>query len=212
MYNTNIPKDTELPSTQQLIKSTIAALFVALVLLITVILPAEYGVDPTGVGKTLGLTQMGEIKTQLANEASQENQLQASKDNPQEIKEVELSDVVVTNMATDLEPVNVKPPETRTFQLKPGQAAEIKLGMSKGAVVTYDWSVNTGHVNYDVHGDTKGVDYYGYGKGKSATQDSGELRAAFDGKHGWFWRNRSDQVVTVTLVVSGDYVGIHRVL
>ena len=33
------------------------------------VLPAEYNIDPTGVGRALGLTQMGEIKTQLAREA-----------------------------------------------------------------------------------------------------------------------------------------------
>ncbi|MFY0700038.1 MAG: transmembrane anchor protein [Bermanella sp.] len=212
MYNANIPKDNELPSTKQLIKSTIAALVVALILLATVILPAEYGVDPTGLGKTLGLTQMGEIKSQLAHEAKQENSMQVSKAIPQETKEIEQTSVIETDRVSEIEPMDIKPSDTRSFKLKPGQAAEIKLGMNKGGVVAYDWSVNKGHVNYDVHGDTKGVDYFGYSKGKSVTQDSGELKAAFDGKHGWFWRNRSDQVVTVTLVVSGDYRGVYRVL
>ena len=32
-------------------------------------LPAEYGIDPTGVGRLTGLTEMGEIKQQLAAEA-----------------------------------------------------------------------------------------------------------------------------------------------
>ena len=42
----------------------------AVALLATVILPAEYAVDPTGIGGILGLTQMGEIKQQLADEAT----------------------------------------------------------------------------------------------------------------------------------------------
>ncbi len=35
-----------------------------------VYLPAEYGTNPTGVGSILGLTEMGEIKQQLAAEAA----------------------------------------------------------------------------------------------------------------------------------------------
>jgi hypothetical protein len=46
------------------------ALAVAASLLITIVLPAEYGIDPTGVGRVLGLTRMGEIKTRLAREAA----------------------------------------------------------------------------------------------------------------------------------------------
>ena len=88
MHNSNIPEDRELPSTQKLLKSTIIALITAIVLLITVVMPAEYGVDPTGLGKTLGLTQMGEIKSQLAHEAKQENPMQVSKAIPQETKEI----------------------------------------------------------------------------------------------------------------------------
>ena len=51
-------------------RSTLIAAAVALVLLITVVLPAEYGIDPTRIGRVLGLTQMGEIKVRLAREAA----------------------------------------------------------------------------------------------------------------------------------------------
>ncbi|MBA3919854.1 MAG: hypothetical protein C0516_14885 [Gemmatimonas sp.] len=42
---------------------------IALVLAVTAVLPAEYGVDPTGVGSRIGLTQMGRLKQELAKEA-----------------------------------------------------------------------------------------------------------------------------------------------
>jgi hypothetical protein len=210
MNNVNIPKDNELPSSKQLIKATVVALLIAIILLVTVILPAEYGVDPTGVGETLGLTKMGEIKKQLAGEAKQEVQQTT----------IGKTKLVTKSVATDIEDelvvkassVEVMVTESRSIQLKPGEAAEIKLSMKKGAVVTYEWSVNTGHVNYDIHGDGVGIKYFGYGKGKAKKEDKGELKAAFDGKHGWFWRNRSNQTVTVTLSVFGDYNEIHRVL
>ena len=69
MYNTDMPTRAELPSTGQLVRSTLIALATAMVLLVTVILPSEYAIDPTGIGRLLGLTEMGEIKQQLADEA-----------------------------------------------------------------------------------------------------------------------------------------------
>ncbi len=63
-------EDAELPSTRTLVRSTVISAIVAIVLLVTTVLPAEYGVDPTGIGRTLGLTQMGELKLELAREAA----------------------------------------------------------------------------------------------------------------------------------------------
>ena len=73
MYNSDMPTCAELPSTQQLVRSTLIALVSAIVILVAVILPAEYAIDPTGAGKVLGLTDMGEIKQQLAQEAAADN-------------------------------------------------------------------------------------------------------------------------------------------
>ncbi|MGH1365607.1 MAG: transmembrane anchor protein [Calditrichia bacterium] len=207
MHNANVPNDIELPSSKQLIKSTIIALITALVLLVTVVLPAEYAIDPTGIGKVLGLTEMGEIKNQLALEAAQQRQAPVSEVGVPEAKEVAAPKAIEEKAVA-----KTPPTETRVITLKPGEAAEIKLGMKKGAVAMYEWSVNTGHVNYDTHGDGAGIKYFGYGKGRAVTEDKGELTAEFDGKHGWFWRNRSKQTVTVTLIVSGDYSGVYRVL
>ena len=72
MYNHEMPSPAEQPSTRQLIRSTLIAAVSALVLLLTVVLPSEYGVDPSGIGRVLGLTEMGEIKTRLAREAAKD--------------------------------------------------------------------------------------------------------------------------------------------
>jgi len=69
MYNKDLPSRSELPSSARIIRSTVTAVLSAIVLLVTVVLPAEYAVDPTGMGRVLGLTEMGEIKQQLAKEA-----------------------------------------------------------------------------------------------------------------------------------------------
>jgi len=87
--------------------------------------------------------------------------------------------------------------------------------MNKGAQARYEWAASGGPVNYDTHGDPvnapKGF-YHGYGKGRGAEGDSGTLQAAFDGAHGWFWRNRSKSEITITLKTRGDYEQIKRVL
>lgn len=67
-----VPTLPELPSSRALLRSTIIALVTAAALLVTVVLPAEYGIDPSGVGRVLGLTQMGEIKVRLAREAAED--------------------------------------------------------------------------------------------------------------------------------------------
>src|SRR3546814_925855 len=99
--------------------------------------------------------------------------------------------------------------------LKPSEAAEIKLDMRKGATVNYTWSTKGGLVNVDAHGDPydapKGF-YHGYGKDRQINGKDGVLEAAFDGKHGWFWRNRSKGTVTITLKTDGNYQSIKRVV
>ena len=121
MYNAKLPDKNELPSTRQLLTSTLAALAVATALLVTAVLPAEYGVDPTGIGRALSLTQMGEIKAQLAAEAEAE-----------EVKASEAPTAATEDVAT-----TTSKPDTRLAEesisvtLAPGEAAEVKLAMDE---------------------------------------------------------------------------------
>jgi len=91
------------------------------------------------------------------------------------------------------------------LSLDPGEGLEIKLVMDRGATVRYSWTTTGGAVNYDTHADNDSIDYFSYATGNSVTADEGEIVAAFDGNHGWFWRNRGDGVVAVTLRTEGDY-------
>jgi len=78
MYSAKKPDASELPSTGKLLKSTGIAVAIASALLVTVVLPAEYGLDPTRIGSLLGLTEMGRIKMQLAAEAEAEDAVEAA--------------------------------------------------------------------------------------------------------------------------------------
>ena len=55
------PEIGELPNKKILNRATLIAATIAAVLLVTVVLPAEYGVDRTGVGRLLGLTDQPHI-------------------------------------------------------------------------------------------------------------------------------------------------------
>ena len=203
MFNAQRPSLDDLPTSRQLGKATVGAAAAATAILIAVVLPAEYAIDPTGAGRALGLTQMGEVKQQLALEAERDaapaSASAATGANTSESKPAQIAE------RSDITRVT----------LAPGEGAEVKFTTTEGARVAFEWSVNGGHVNYDTHGDPpnapKGF-YHGYGKGKQSTGERGELVAAFDGKHGWFWRNRSDQAVTVTLRTEGRYSDVRRLV
>lgn len=208
MYNTELPNRAELPSSRQLMRSTFLAALTAVVLLLTAILPAEYGIDPTGIGRMLGLKRMGEIKVSLANEAAQ----QVPSAIAPAIEKSAGGNAVATKSATV--DATEKTDEI-AIELKPGESAEIKLDMSQGAKVTYQWTVQGGGVNFDTHGDPINPPkdfYHGYGKGKRSLGDKGTLVAAFDGKHGWFWRNRSNDNASITLITQGSYGAMKRIL
>ena len=214
MYNTQLPTRAELPSSPQLLRSTVIAVVTAGVLLTTAVLPSEYGIDPTGIGNALGLKKMGEIKAALAREAAGEAQR-----SPPPADAAPSAAAATPKAEAAASPAPTPDPTEKsdevTVSLKPGQAAEVKLDMRKGAKVSYEWSVRGGAVNVDAHGDPVNPPagfYHGYGKGRQVSKDAGVLQAAFDGKHGWYWRNRSNSAVTLTLSTQGQYTAIKRVL
>jgi len=209
MYNANFPHKSELPSTAKLIKSTILAAIAAGIILVTVVMPAEYGIDPVGVGRLLGLKRMGEIKMSLAREAAAEaTALPAAEIRPA-VQEMRLAPVSVPEKAKAGGPVRT---DQMSVTLAPNQGAEVKLELAKGKKAKYTWTSSGGISNYDIHGDSRElkIKYHGYSKGSGKTA-SGVLTAAFDGHHGWFWRNRTDAALTVTLNVSGEYTGIKKI-
>ncbi|MDO9624113.1 transmembrane anchor protein [Pseudomonas sp.] len=220
MFNSKIPALNEMPSSQQLLRSTVIALIAAMVLLVTVVMPSEYAIDPTGAGRMLGLTQMGEVKLLLAEEAAADAvaPVAGAAAAPEPVLQAVPQPAVVAEPAIV---AALEAPETKgqthemSVSLAPGQGAEIKVEMLKGTQVKYFWTANGSVVNYDTHGDPYNAPrefYHGYGKGRATAEDQGVLEAAFDGNHGWFWRNRTNKPVNVTLRTEGDYIAIKRVI
>lgn len=192
--------DVELPPADHLLRSTLVALAVAGAILVLAVLPAEYGVDPTGVGRKLGLTQMGEIKVALAREVAADAAADAA-------------DAAEAAEAETAPPTDSGWTHVTIITLAPTEGKEVKLVMQQGAAAQFAWEAVGGVVNHDTHGDSAGApnSYINYRKGTGVSADSGVLIAAMDGSHGWFWRNRTNRPVAVTLRTRGAYAELKKI-
>jgi hypothetical protein len=175
----------ELPSLSRLLRATALAFVVAAVLLILIVLPAEYGVDPTGIGRRLGLTRLAAADTHEQPAAIPAGRLAAAIERPASFRVDEVG-----------------------LTLASGEGAEIKATMREGDRFVYSWSTHGGAVDFDMHGEPavrKGDEYSSYSKKDGETGSHGSFEAPFDGTHGWFWQNLGADPVTITLKTSGFY-------
>lgn len=203
MYNAQKPDLEDLPSPAQLLRSTLIALVAAVAILVAIVLPAEYGIDPTGAGGVLGLTEMGEIKSELADEAEQDRELHGGSDDQSSAFDVLFGLFVSTAHAQEAWRDDV------SFTLEPGASAEIKLMMQSGEVAEYAWRAEGGRINFDLHAHGGGKSHT-YEKGRGQSSGEGSIEAPFAGEHGWFWRNRDSSAVTVSLSIRGEYAELKR--
>lgn len=200
MNSAQKPKLEDLPSKASLFRSTIFAAIGSLVILVTIYLPAEHGIDPTGIGNVIGLKEMGEIKTQLAEEAEADRLMMEAEGDQSSLLNDILDVFVGAAQAQDAEIWR----DEVSFTLAPGESAEWKLVMTEGQTAEYRMTVEGGRVNFDLHGHGSGQSVT-YEKGRGSTGSEGAILAGFDGEHGWFWRNRDSSEVTVTVQVRGEY-------
>lgn len=201
MYNAPKPKLEDLPTKAQLRRSSVIAGIGAVAIGVMVYMPAELGKDPTGVGSLLGLTEMGEIKQQLAAEAAADAETHG--DESSSLVNDILGLFVGTAHAQEAWQDQI------TFTLAPGEYTEIKATMEEGASLLYEWNSEGGRINFDLHAHADGNDVT-YEKGRGESSGKGSFETPFAGNHGWFWRNRDDKAVTVTLQLRGDYSAIVR--
>jgi hypothetical protein len=206
--------EIQAPSGKRIARSVGIAIVVAAVLLVVAVLPAEYGIDPTGIGRALGLTELNaaptrtfEVKDVLAGNEG--------------VREVEVPDF---NEPVPLPNPGVhqsedRPIETRTvtITLPPEGETEIKTVLRESKVVVYHWETDRGSIYCDLHGHDPeaGSEFFvRYREDQEASNVTGSLVAPFGGEHGWFWLNYNDFPVVITLTVTGffddiiDY-GIH---
>jgi hypothetical protein len=175
MNTINIP----VQSVATLIKASIAAVIIATIALVLVILPAEYNIDPTGIGKTLQLTSIAQA-----------------------------AEVTAVEEVVPVEQSVPKRSDTVTIEIPPQKGLEYKLLMGKHAHLEYEWTTDGEELYFDFHGEPKG-DTTGYFESFALTTSNnmkGSLTTPFAGSHGWYWKNTTDTPVIVTLSIKGSYV------
>jgi hypothetical protein len=220
----------EAPSLQQLNRATLFAAAGAAAILVVAVLPAEYGIDPTGLGRMLGLTPMGEMKQADAalDEAAAAPAAVAAELPPADVAPAPAPPApAAPAMPTvpapasspvpavaDARPAAAKPAPAPAEQrgevvltLAPNQGREVKALMKAGDSFRYDWKTDGAEVRFELHGerlDASDGAFSSYEKGASTGQN-GNFTAPFDGTHGWYWRNRTDKPVTITVRASGVF-------
>lgn len=172
------------PSRRQLLLGTLVAVLVAALVLVVVILPAEFGIDPLRTGKLLGLTELsesGEISAQLMHEHERKY----------------LSGRVVINVAAG-EGLEYK-------ALLPEGEPLLYSWTVAGGPVYFEFHGEPTEGEWP-------KDYYrSYQIKEQSTGEHGSFVAPFTGNHGWYWKNLSSEPATITLEAAGFYSRLGRI-
>jgi hypothetical protein len=174
--------------------------------LVGAVLPAEYGIDPTGLGRALGLNELRAPATRTL-------EITDVVGGNERVREVEIPEagapVPLPNPAVHQS--EDRPIQTRTVEinLAPGQETEVKAKMRQAKVILYTWTSVGGPAYCDLHGHdpAAGSEFFvRYREDQNgATEVTGSLVAPFDGEHGWYWVNINDVPITITLTVTGFF-------
>ena len=174
--------DQHMISKTALLRGGLAAAALAGIALVTVILPAEYGVDPLGAGKLLGLDKIA-----------------ATEDATPEAPAITATVIDVPERE-----------ETIAIEIAPNQGLEYKVHMMPGAKLQHNWNVEGGELYFDFHGEPAGdtTGYYESFAVSTAGDARGLFYAPFEGSHGWYWKNKGDTPLVIKLKLKGSYKAI----
>lgn len=198
MNDTNPP----VPSLKSLIIAIAFATLLAALILISAVLPAEYGIDPTGLGKMMGLT---ELSTQ--SKATSQALAITSPALPPQAAEISGRHSSANSTETTQQQLQPQWQDSVKIIVPAGDGLEYKFHLAKGASLEYSWTTDGAKLYFDFHGEPQG-DKSGYFKSfKESTdnQSNGTLTAPFEGPHGWYWENKTRSPVTVILNTKGSY-------
>jgi hypothetical protein len=167
------------PSKAKLAWATLAALVVAGVVLVATVLPAEYDIDPLGIGAALGLRV-----------------LSAPGSGPIPVR----PDGVIAHRSSYRL-------DRRTFELEPGGFVEYKYRLEEGRSMVYSWTASH-WVRSEMHSEADGAEAgtaQFFEVEERTLARHGSYVAPFPGIHGWYWLNETDDTVTVTLDAAGFF-------
>jgi len=193
-------------SRKKAIIGSLAAIAVAGVIAVGFVLPAEFSIDPTGIGKATGLTGLSEEGMPI------ELQRGMARDGVLQVVDVPArADGLQGEFAGLLAEHGIAAPDAAavksdrfTFELLPYEGIELKYELAEGAPLAFTWQA-AAPLNYDMHahpydGGVELTESYAI---TDAPSQSGIYVAPFTGIHGWYWQNRTLDNVTLTLDATG---------
>lgn len=197
--------------TRQIIKATIGALIVGSMLFVTAVLPAEYGLDPLGTGKSLGFSRLYQPDAPVTVAGLETN-------GPKSYPPLKLEELGSgPNVPVPKEVNNPAPSkqfgqrqDSVTIRVPTGKGLEYKINVLKYGQVKYDWVTDKGVLFFDFHGEPKqanpGKDefYESYTAAYSGNM-TGTFLAPFEGRHGWYFKNKTGSEIVVSLRIKGQY-------
>jgi hypothetical protein len=214
----------DLPSTARLVRATLLSVVVAALILITAVLPAEYGIDPTGIGARLGLDAIHSTDaTATPDDSAASNPATTTTVRSKTTSGVEATLAAKAEAAFGANAgqsfeasafsASVGEPRSDTFSvtLEPGKGAEVKAALKSGDGLVFRWSASA-DVAVDMHGeaaDAKGT-WTSYAVESAQREAAGTFVASFEGTHGWYWQNRGTEPVTVEIAVTGFQPTLYR--
>lgn len=197
-------------ATKKIIIATFVALLTGAIIFITSVLPAEYGKDPTGVGKALGFIKLYQEPEQVIAQESGSQELH---------RLLKLEDGGSPPGVIRPEEANQPPPEKQLEErqdsiqitIPAGKGLEYKINMLKHGRLKYEWLTSQGTVYFDFHGEvkqltpSKNVYFESYTVAYSNNM-IGSFLAPFEGKHGWYFKNASGSDIRINIRLKGQYV------
>jgi hypothetical protein len=195
---------TRKESTSGLWKAVAGAIAVAAVLLVTVVLPAEYGIDPTSAGRLLGLDVLqAPVASPATGDGTEVNDL----------AEIMAGNTVAAEPGAQKAYDAPFASEETVIVLKPLEEVEFKARLLQDDTLLYSWTSDQ-PVYVDTHGeplnypDSPAVRYE---ERDGVSSGHGRITAPFAGLHGWYWLNTSETPVTITLKTGGYYRDLDEV-
>lgn len=202
---------------KELLRGTIIAAIVAGVILAVAVLPAEYGIDPTGIGKKLGLTAMHHAAaatlpeaTPVSAPATSATSAKSTAANPSAPARKPSTvaapgeERVITVASAETAPYRI---DTMEIILAPGKGLEVKTSLAKGATLIYSWKTKGGEVlNHDFHDEPLNAKHDSFESSileGNVSESRGSLIAPLYWRPWLVLENKNNTPVTVVLNASG---------
>lgn len=197
---------------KKIIKATVIAVIVGFILLITAVLPAEYGIDPTGAGKLFGFSRLyvaEDVTSGTAGSATMAStnfplvKMEKAGSGPDVKRPAEADNPAPEKQLTQKE-------DSVQVTVPAGKGIEYKINMLKHGQMKYEWTTNKGILYFDFHGEVKQAKeakavYFESYTIANANNMVGTFLAPYEGRHGWFFRNNGSTDIVVTLRLKGQY-------